>query len=215
MTVSSESISIDWNLLRSHTIEDETQNRLPDSETQERAWIRRARNNDPKALRSLVVAHQDKVFHLCYRWLGNAEDAREACQDVFLRAFKNLSGYRNKGKFSTWLYQIALNRCRDHRKTRWFKLSSLSDPIEECHAGIEDIRDCPDDIMVRQDDISKIRRGLACVAERHRTVLILIHLELLSPQDCAAVLKCTTRAVEGRLYRAHQALQAWWDTQPV
>ena len=77
--------------------------------------IRRAQAGDPGAFRSLVEAHQEMIYRLCVQCLQCEDDAREACQDTFLKSWQALPAWQPRGKLSTWLYQIALNQCRDRR----------------------------------------------------------------------------------------------------
>jgi len=83
--------------------------------------IARAVEGDERAFEGLVEGHKDMVYNIAYRMLGNAEDAMDAFQETFISAYRNMSRFRGDAKFSTWLYRIALNRCRDmlaSRRTR-------------------------------------------------------------------------------------------------
>jgi len=80
---------------------------------QELALVARAASGDERAFAALLESHKDMVYNLAYRTLGNAADAEDVFQETFVSAFKNLSRFRGDSKFSTWLYRIAVNRCRD------------------------------------------------------------------------------------------------------
>ena len=168
--------------------------------------VRLAQGGCPDAFRSLVERHQQRVYHFCYRNLRNADDAREACQDVFVRAHGALSRFKPKARVSTWLYQIALNLCRDRARAAGRKMDSSPLVAGEASCGGA----TPDEAGMLGADLATLDRGLAALPERFRNVLVMSCLDGLSHEECAAVLKCSERAVEGRLYRARRQLAEWW-----
>ena len=87
-------------------------------EDAEVALIARAVEGDERAFEGLLEGHKDMVYNIAYRMLGNAEDAMDAFQETFISAYRNISRFRGDAKFSTWLYRIALNRCRDMLSSR-------------------------------------------------------------------------------------------------
>ncbi len=180
----------------------------------EQALVTQAKEGCETAFRALVEAHQDAVYHFCYQWLSCPEEAREACQDTFVRAYRALPRYQPRGRFFTWLYKIALNRCRDARRSRRARARSQAVPLED--AAPHDLacrRATPDEQAAHQEDLKKLRQGLEALPFRHRAVLQLTCLEGLNHEATAAVLGCSPRAVEGRLYRARRHLLQWWERQ--
>ena len=173
-------------------------------ETVDAALVQAAQDGCPEAFRSLVERHQQRVYHFCFHYLRDAGDAREACQDTFIRAHGALSRYRQRAKLSTWLFQIALNLCRDRLRARPRPLVALNDHDAPCH------RATPDEAAMRDTDLAKLDRGLNALPEKFRAVIVLSCLDGLSHGECADILKCSERAVEGRLYRARQKLAEWW-----
>src|SRR6056297_3299213 len=87
-------------------------------QSEESDLIDRAVAGDEEAFILLVEKHQEKVFRFCCQWLSSPEDAGEVAQDTFVRAYLAIGRYQARGKFSTWLFQIALNLCRDRLKSR-------------------------------------------------------------------------------------------------
>ncbi|MCW1923663.1 RNA polymerase sigma factor [Luteolibacter arcticus] len=177
----------------------------------EQAWIEAARGGCPQAFRALVERHQQRVYHFCFHHLRDAGDAREACQDTFIRAHGALPRFRPRAQLSTWLFQIALNLCRDRLRARPTARGRVIVPLDDheppCH------RATPDEASMRDNDLAKLDRGLDALPEKFRTVLILSCLDGLSHGECAAILKCSERAIEGRLYRARQRLAEWWEKE--
>lgn len=162
-----------------------------------------------EAFRVLVERYQQRVYHFCYHYLRNEEDAREVCQDTFVKAHGALPRFKPRAKLSTWLFQIALNLCRDRgrRASRRVKMQSFDLEGLECGGS------GPDEAAMFGADLAKLDRGLAALPEKSRIVLVLSCLDGLSHEECAAILRCSVRAVEGRLYRARRLLSDWWDGQ--
>lgn len=180
-------------------------------ELAEDALVRRAQGGCPEAFRALVERHQQPVYRFCHCYLRDAEDALEASQDTFVRAHGALSRFTPRAKFSTWLFRIALNLCRDRaraRKGRRDARSGIDDHQWACR-GVQ-----PDEAAMRDGDLAKLDRGLNALPAALRAVVVLSCLDGLSHAECAGILKCSERAIEGRLYRARQRLAAWWDADP-
>jgi len=180
-------------------------------EAAEAAILAAAQKECPDAFRQLVERYQQRVYHFCFHYLRDAGDAREACQDTFIRAHRALSKYRPKARFSTWLFQIALNLCRD--RVRASGASRATEALGNTALQLPCPAATPDEAAMRDTDLAKLDRGLAALPEEHRSVLVLSCLEGLSHAECAEILKCSERAVEGRLYRARQRLAEWWERE--
>lgn len=179
----------------------------------ERRWIFRAAGGDLPAFQKLMELHQDRIFQFCLRLLGCREDAAEACQDVFIRAHQALPRYRHEAKFSTWLTQIALNRCRDARKKTSSKFASLCESFHLANCDPHSSAPHPDIRADWADELKILEKGLQALAGKHREVLVLTCVECRSHAECAEILKCSERAVEGRLHRARKELSTWWQLQ--
>src|SRR6187455_1409802 len=82
----------------------------------ERALIRRLRDRDERAFRELLGLHRDRVFNIIYRMLGNRSEAEDVAQEVFITVFKTIDSFREESKFSTWLYRVAVNHCKNRIK---------------------------------------------------------------------------------------------------
>ena len=82
----------------------------------ERRLIRKLRDRDEKAFREIVDLHRDRVFNLTYRMMGNREEAEDVAQEVFITVFKSIDKFRGDSKFSTWLYRVTANHCKNRIK---------------------------------------------------------------------------------------------------
>src|SRR4029077_1108344 len=82
----------------------------------ERTLLRRLRHRDERAFRELIDDHRDRVFNITYRMLGNRAEAEDVAQEVFITVFKTIESFREESKFSTWLYRVTVNHCKNRIK---------------------------------------------------------------------------------------------------
>ncbi len=179
----------------------------------EQQKIRAAQAGDMAAFEWIVQQHEERLFGFCCRWLRCVEDAREVCQDAFLRAWQALPEFEGRAKLSTWLYQIALNLCRDRAKTRAARQRDSTIALEDVEQPPLCPQQTPSASAELNSEMQKLERGLAVLPEKLRDVLMLTTMEGLSHEECAQVMNCSTRGVEGRVYRARQMLLKWWDEE--
>jgi len=175
--------------------------------------VRAAQDGDMRAFEWIVNQHEERLFGFCCRWLRCTQDAREACQDAFVRAWQSLPEFEGRARLSTWLYQIALNLCRDRAKTRGARQRDNTLALEEVREAPLCPQSTPDENAALQSELQKLHRGLAVLPEKLRMVLMLTAFEGLSHEECAEVLNCSVRGVEGRVYRARQMLLDWWNNE--
>ncbi len=177
----------------------------------EQQKIRDAQAGDMAAFEWIVQQHEERLFGFCCRWLRCVEDAREVCQDAFVRAWQALPEFEGRAKLSTWLYQIALNLCRDRAKTRAARQRDSTIALEDVEQPPLCPQQSPAASAELNSEMQKLERGLAVLPEKLRAVLMLTTMEGLSHEECAQVMNCSSRGVEGRVYRARQMLLKWWD----
>ena len=169
--------------------------------------VSQAREGCHDAYADLIGHHRDRIYRFCLGWTGNPEDAEELCQDVFVRAYSALPRYQGETHFAAWLFRIARNRCHDHHRSRARRDASKNQCLES--SGVTGFRAPglpPDQNAADSEEIARLRQAITALPERLREVLVLCGLEGFSQDECAALLGCTRRAVEGRLYRARLEL---------
>ncbi len=170
----------------------------------ERTWILQARQGDQHAFEKLVEAYQGPVYNLTYRMLGNANDAEDAAQETFLRAYSNLDSYDPNRKFSSWLFAIASNYCIDQlrrRRINWVSVENLP-PWEPLRAETPD----PEQSVIRVSDNQRIQWLLDTLPANYRLAVVLRYWHDYSYKDIAAVTNSTVSAVKSRLHRARRML---------
>ena len=171
---------------------------------------------DESALTGLMNRYEEPIFHFIYRHVPNADDARELAQEVFVRLFFNVGKFKPEARFSTWLYQIALNLCRDHVKSRRTRQAAQTDSLtareDDDEHPAEDVaveNRTPSDAAQAREKLAALDDGMAALPHDLRTALVLATLEQRSHQECAELLKTTPKAIETRVYRARKFLLEW------
>src|SRR5215210_5374237 len=101
----------------------------------ERSLLRRLRERDERAFRELVGQHRDRVYNVCYRMMGNKHEAEDIAQEVFIAVFKTIDTFREESKFSTWLYRVAVNHCKNRIKYLARRHDRDRDELDENSAG--------------------------------------------------------------------------------
>ena len=169
---------------------------------QEEIWIKQARNGDQRAFSRLVEAYQRPVFSLTYRMLGNAQEAEDAAQEAFLRAYSNLRQYDPTHKFSTWLFSIANHHCIDRlRKRRMTWVSIEDNPVLQNLAGDSPH---PERSALDQEQRDEVQRLLDELEPEYRTPLVLRYWEECSYEEIAQIMDLSIPAVKSRLFRARK-----------
>ncbi len=174
------------------------------------ALARVARGEDD-AFSELVDRHQERLLRLCERLLGDLEEARDAAQDVFLKAYRKAANVEPRGQVYTWLYRIAVNHClnklRRRKLVRFLRWESAG---EDEAPGF----DPPDEGATPEESLASRRRwwatrkAISKLPENQRAVLILVRFEGLAYRQVAEVLGITEGAVESRLFRAMRRLES-------
>jgi RNA polymerase sigma-70 factor (ECF subfamily) len=163
------------------------------------------------AFASLVESHQERLLRLCERLLGDAEEARDAAQDVFLKAYRKATDVRPQGLVYTWLYRIAVNHClnklRRRKLVRFLRWDAPADADSPAFDPPDRAAD-PAAALETRRRWQTTRQAIAKLPENQRSVLVLVRFEGLSYKQVAEVLGITEGAVESRLVRAMRRLEA-------
>lgn len=171
---------------------------------QEMTWVEQARAGDQRAFGLLVQAYQKPVFNLTYRMLGNAQEAEDAAQETFLRAYSSLRQYQMDHKFSTWLFAIANHHCIDRLRKRRVSFVSIEDnPVLENLTGEAPL---PERQALLREQSAEMQRLLQQLEPEYRLPLVLRYWEDYSYEDIAETMGITVAAVKSRLFRARQQI---------
>lgn len=165
------------------------------------------------ALNALMERHAEKLLHYLVRSLQNEDDAADLAQETFVRVYQNRARFNPNQKFTTWLYAIASNLVRD--RYRWRSRHpqvSLDAEAGESEATLRDqlstAEGSPDQGLQTEERAQAVRQAVAALPVELRQPLILAVYQDKSQAEIAAILKCSVKAVETRIYRAKQQLRA-------
>jgi RNA polymerase sigma-70 factor (ECF subfamily) len=180
-----------------------------DQSWMEQQWVEAARRGDKQAFSRLVQAYQRPVYNLTYRMLGSTEEAEDAAQETFLRAFSRLSQYDPQMKFSTWVFSIANHHCIDRlRKRRATHISIDDNPVLE---NLAEETPQPEHQALEREQGVELQKLIGQLDPDYRTPLVLRYWEELSYEEIAQSMGVTVAAVKSRLFRARQQLMALYE----
>ena len=171
--------------------------------------VARSIGGDNDSFNELILRWERPIFALAYRTIGREEDARDVCQETFLRAFRALPGFRGQAKFSSWLYRIALNLCRDWiRRERRAQLVQAPETVDiiEMAAALEP-SETVEDLVTRKDLARVVERAMANLPEEQRTAIVLKEYHGLTFQEIADLVGCPLSTVKTRLYQGLTVLR--------
>lgn len=173
---------------------------MPESDQQaapDEDLVRAAAAGDRAAFDLLVVRHQRQLFQLCYRFVGNREDAAELAQDAFVRAYRGLSTFKGDARFTTWLHRITVNVCLNRLALR-----------RPAHEPLVDIERAPgssepqDAAVLRHERAARVRAAIARLPERQRATLILRVYHDLPHEEIARILGSSAGAAKANFCHA-------------
>lgn len=183
---------------------------LPEqSESDDAHWMLRLQGGEDAALNRLMTRWQMPLVRFITRYVGDSEEALDLAQETFVRVYQNRHNWRPTAKFSSWLFTIASNLCRNFlRWERRHPTVSLQRDPEHDHTGeIPSAEATPLDSAAHNDTARRVRESIQSLPHDLKTVVLLFEYEELSYEEIAEVLSCTAKAVETRLYRARKILQ--------
>lgn len=175
--------------------------------------VARARRGDTAAFGLLVERYQDALFNGICRMVRRREDAEDLAQEVFVKAFSGIAGFRGQCSFYTWLYSIAFNTVISHRRRASSALHHNPETLSEVFGEegnpyeVEDDAERPDATMERHELHRRLEAAVASLDEEHRAVIVLRDVEGFGYREIGQVLGCPTGTVKSRLHRARQALR--------
>lgn len=162
--------------------------------------IQRFIEGDESTFKTLIQRHKDKIRNIIYLTLNSSDAVDDIAQDVLITIYKHLKSFRFESQFSTWLYRITINKCKDH--LRKVKIRSIFSPIKD---GDEEPVYIP---SMEHKDISEIvNKAIAKLPEKLRLPLLLKDIEGLSYQEIAESVDCEIGTVKSRIFRAREGLR--------
>lgn len=180
--------------------------------SRDQVLVRRLRARDEQAFRELVSEHRDRVYNLTFRMLGNRAEAEDVAQEVFITVFKTIDSFREEAKFSTWLYRVAVNHCKNRIKYLARRHDRAQDELDESAGAV--VSSGPAGPLPRPDravegaQMEKVlQEAIAALDEDHRVVVVLREVEDLSIEEICEITGLPDGTVKSRLHRARLALR--------
>ena len=177
--------------------------------------VARSAGGDIDSFNQLVVRWERPIYALAYRVIGREEDARDVAQETFLRAFRALSGFKGQAKFSSWLYRITLNLCRD-----WIRRERRT-PVAQAPEGVDIIElageaapsESIEDLVSRKELGRAVAKAMSVLPDEQRTAIILKEYHGLTFQEIADLRGCPLSTVKTRLYQGLSVLRRRLEAQ--
>ncbi len=180
-----------------------------DTVTTDEIIVERALTGDAEAFGEIVQRWERRIFALAYGMLGREEDARDATQETFLAAFRNLRGFRGEAKVSSWLHRIAVNQCiTRQRRARVRSESALDDEQEKNAANFAaPLRSSPALLTEDAQATSAVRRAVNSLPLELRQIVVMKEFEELTFREISDALDLPLSTVKSRLYTALKQLE--------
>src|SRR5262245_55975378 len=173
-----------------------------EQQVEEIGWVEQSLGGDRAAFGQLMHRYTGAVYNLAYRMLGNPEDAEDAVQEIFLRAYTRLASFDRTRRFSTWLLSIGSNYCIDRLRRRrysWLTLDDITFSLPSRERG-------PERSALEHEQQQIIQRALQQLPDNYRTVTVLRYWNDLSYEEIARVTGLTESTIKTRLHRARHML---------
>jgi len=165
-------------------------------------------SGDRDAYTEIISRYKDRVYGYCLVILSDPGKAEDAAQEVFIKAYHALGKFRGEASFSTWLYRIAINHCKDVlRKAMRSKMESWEALLEKEGEKIEALFAAPQLSQGVAEQIELISKILSYLPEKSRTLLLLREVQGLSYEELAATMECSVDSVKSRLKRTRQEIE--------
>ena len=170
--------------------------------------VRAFLKGDQQAFDRLVMLYQTRIYNLAFQYLKNTEEAKDTTQDIFVTVYRSLSKLKEASKFKSWLYQIAINHCRNRYKSLkrkgYFSSSSIDDPDTSIQLTGGD---SPEVSMERSNTIKLVRQAIDAMGEQEKEIIMLRDIQQLSYEEISTILDLPLGTVKSRLNRARLALK--------
>lgn len=174
-------------------------------------------SGDSDAFGEIVRRWERKIFALCFGMLGREDDARDACQEAFIAAYKNLANFRGDAKVSSWLHRIAVNQClttKRRQKTRAEDLLDDDDGSED-RVFVAAVQYSPGNTAEKAERMNLVRQAVGALPTDLRQVIVMKEFEEMTFQEISETLELPLSTVKSRLYTALRQLRMRLERTPV
>lgn len=187
--------------------------RAAELNAEEASFVLRLQANEDAAYDELVRTYHGSIFHVAYRMLGDSAEASDVVQEIFLKVFRNIGGFKGEAALKTWIFRIAfseiLNKLRWWKRRYRFSTVSIDDDQNGNGNGhqVSDSKPTPEQILQSKEQETAIQQALSKLSGDHRSIIVLRDIEGFSYNEIADVLGISIGTVKSRLARARADLK--------
>jgi RNA polymerase sigma-70 factor (ECF subfamily) len=176
------------------------------------AMVRAFLEGDRQGFDNLVIKYKDRIFNLCYRFLGDHQDANDAAQDVFIKVYRSVKKFRFESTFSTWLYRIAVNTCKSRLTSRAHKNKAKTDSLDDTgrhnpSAPLSNHSNSPVATLEKKERMAHIQKAIDSLSGSKKMVVIMRDMEGLSYEEIARASGLNLGTVKSKIARARRDLR--------
>jgi len=172
-------------------------------EVDDRQLVEKFRGGDATAFEQLVRRKTSKVYGLCYRIIGNAEDAKDISQLVFIKLWENLNKYDPHFAFDTWLYRMVTNVAIDFLRNKQSRENAVNSNLRLVRTS----SDAEQGVVVQRKEIENVFNAVSAVLSPQKTIFVMREMDDLSSSEIAKVLGCRESTVRNHLFNARKLMQ--------
>jgi RNA polymerase sigma-70 factor (ECF subfamily) len=180
------------------------------------AMVRAFLEGDRQGFDNLVIKYKDRIFNLCYRFLGDYQDANDAAQDVFIKVYRSLKRFRFESAFSTWLHKIAVNTCKNRLSSRAYKNRKKTDTIDATDGDnphgpsvvpVSNHSNSPVAALEKKERMAQIQKAIDSLPGSKKMVVVMRDMEGLSYEEIANATGLNLGTVKSKIARARLDLR--------
>lgn len=181
------------------------------------AFVRDIQAGDMAAFDQLVIKHKDKLFNMVYWFLGDYQEANDCAQEIFIKVFTSIKKFRFESAFSTWLYRIAINTCKNRLKSSAFRWKKRTVPLENPDSSqegnfsyeIQNNAPSPSNELEKKEKIMRIQKAVNSLPPEQNRIIVLRDIQGLSYQEISDITGLKLGTVKSRLARARLELRKY------
>jgi len=169
--------------------------------------IKRAQRKDSAAIEALIYAYEKRVYNVAYRYMGNEADAWDMAQEALIKLYKNVSSFKGRSSFSSWVYRLTVNTCLDGLRKRKKTLLSLDQTIENGASYTDTATPQPEEHALTAELSEDIQKAINTLSGDHKSVIILRDISGLSYEEISGCLGISVGTVKSRINRGRAKLR--------
>lgn len=169
--------------------------------------VKMAVEGTDEAFDELTKRHYEKIYGLAYRILGNVDNADDATQESFIEAYKSLESFQHRSKFSTWLYRVAVNTCKQFMRKNRSRMRAIAAFGENIRHQTQRSTKTPDHLVLEKERDKIVQSAINQLPEKQRLVVILFYMQHLKYREIAKIIGCPEGTVASRLNSALKKLR--------